>query len=68
MNSASRAAITAVARRISTSDGAAKIAAMTDAQLVNFIKETSVLNEKIPMSATWPTYALSSTKTCLKSI
>lgn len=46
MNSANRAAITAVARRISTSDGAAKIAAMTDAQLVNFIKETSVLNEK----------------------
>ncbi len=46
MNSATRAAITAVARRISTSEGADKISAMTDAQLINFIKETSVLNEK----------------------
>ncbi len=46
MNSATRAAITAVARRISTSEGADKIAGMTDPQLLNFIKETSVLNEK----------------------
>lgn len=46
MNSANRAAITAVARRISTQDGAGKIAAMTDAQLINFVKETSVVNEK----------------------
>ena len=46
MNGANRAAITAVARRISTSEGANKIADMTDAQLVNFIKETSVVNEK----------------------
>lgn len=43
---ATRAAITAVARRISTTDGADKIANMTDAQLINFIKETSVVNEK----------------------
>ncbi len=46
LNSANRAAISAVARRISTQSGADKIAAMTDAQLVNFVKETSVLNEK----------------------
>lgn len=46
LNSANRAAITAVARRISTQDGAAAIAAMTDAQLINFIKETSVISEK----------------------
>lgn len=45
MNKASRAAITTVANRISTGEGAAKIAAMTDPQLVNFIKETSVINE-----------------------
>ncbi len=46
MNSATRAAVTAVAKRISTSDGAKKISEMTDAQLINFVKETSVLNEK----------------------
>lgn len=46
MNSANRAAITAVARRISTTEGANRIAGMTDAQLINFIKETSVVNEK----------------------
>lgn len=43
---ASRAAITAVAGRISTQDGANRIASMTDAQLINFIKETSVIDEK----------------------
>ncbi|MBE6443142.1 MAG: hypothetical protein E7020_00545 [Alphaproteobacteria bacterium] len=46
MNSATRAAVTAVAKRISTSDGAKRISEMTDAQLINFVKETSVLNEK----------------------
>lgn len=46
ITNASRAAITAVAGRISTSDGAAKIGEMTDAQLINFVKETSVINEK----------------------
>ena len=46
MSSASRAAIVAVAKRISTPEGAAKIAEMTDAQLINFVKETSVLNER----------------------
>ncbi|MCQ2741371.1 MAG: hypothetical protein MJ210_04575, partial [Alphaproteobacteria bacterium] len=45
MNKASRAAITSLAQRISTVEGAEKIAAMTDPQLVNFIKETSVINE-----------------------
>ncbi len=46
MSSATRAAITAVARRISTQDGASKIADMTDPQLLNFVKETSILNER----------------------
>ena len=46
LSGANRAAITAVARRISTQAGADKIASMNDAQLINFIKETSVLNEK----------------------
>ena len=46
MNSATRAAVAAVAKRISTSQGAKKIADMTDAQLINFIKETSVVNER----------------------
>ena len=46
MNKANRAAISAVARRLSTEEGAAKIADMTDAQLVNFVKETSVSDEK----------------------
>ena len=46
MKSATRAAITAVARRISTQDGASQIANMTDPQLLNFVKETSVVNER----------------------
>ena len=46
MSSASRAAIVAIAKRISTPEGAAKIGEMTDAQLINFVKETSVLNER----------------------
>lgn len=46
LSNATKAAITAVARRISTQEGANRIASMTDAQLINFIKETSILNEK----------------------
>ena len=46
MSSATRAAITAVARRISTQDGASKISDMTDTQLLNFVKETSIVNER----------------------
>ncbi len=46
MSNANRAAVTAVARRISTQNGAAKIAGMTDAQLINFVKETSVVSER----------------------
>ncbi|MBE6468073.1 MAG: DUF2066 domain-containing protein [Alphaproteobacteria bacterium] len=46
LNSATRAAVNAIAKRISTSDGAKKIANMTDAQIINFVKETSVINEK----------------------
>ena len=46
MNSASVAAVNAVARKISTSAGSEKIAKLNEAQILNFIKETSVLNEK----------------------
>ena len=46
LNSATRAAVNAIAKRISTSDGAKKIANMTDAQIINFVKETSVISEK----------------------
>ena len=46
MNEANRAAVAAVARRITTQAGAEKLAAMTDEQLVNFIKEVSVIDEK----------------------
>lgn len=46
LTNATRAAVTAVARRISTQDGVNRISAMTDAQLVNFLKETSIISEK----------------------
>ncbi len=46
MTNATRAAVTAVAGRISTQDGVKRISAMTDAQLINFIKETSVISEQ----------------------
>ncbi len=46
LNSATRAAVNAIAKRMSTSDGAKKIADMTDAQIINFVKETSVISEK----------------------
>lgn len=46
MSEANRAAIVAVAKRISTAEGAAKLAEMTDEQLINFIKEVSVIEEK----------------------
>ena len=46
LNSATRAAVNAIAKRLSTSDGAKKIADMSDAQIINFVKETSVINEK----------------------
>ncbi len=46
MSEANRAAVLAVAKRITTSDGAARFGAMNDNQLVNFIKEVSVIEEK----------------------
>lgn len=46
MNEANRAAIVEVAKRITTVEGAARLGAMTDDQLVNFIKEVSVNEEK----------------------
>ena len=46
MSEAYRAAIGAVAKRITTADGAAKLATMSDAQLINFVKEVSVADEK----------------------
>ena len=46
LNSATRAAVNAIAKKLSTTDGAKKIADMTDAQIINFVKETSVISEK----------------------
>ena len=46
MNEANRAAVSAVAKRITTSEGVDRFATMTDEQLMNFIKEVSVINEK----------------------
>ena len=46
MSEANRAAIVEVAKRITTSEGAARLAAMTDDQLINFIKEVLVISEK----------------------
>lgn len=46
MTEANRAAFLEVSRRITTADGAARLAAMTDAQLLNFIKEVAVEDEK----------------------
>lgn len=46
MSEANRAAVAAVAKRITTADGVARLSSMTDDQLVNFIKEVSVVEEK----------------------
>lgn len=46
MNEANRAAFVEVCKRITTAEGAAKLAGMTDAQLINFIKEVAVEEEK----------------------
>lgn len=46
MSEAYRAAVSAVAKKITTSEGVERFASMTDEQLMNFIKEVSVVNEK----------------------
>lgn len=46
MSEANRAAFLEVAKRVTTAEGATRLAAMTDAQLINFIKEVSVIEEK----------------------
>lgn len=46
MTSAYRQAFDIVVRKLTTAQDAAKLSAMTDAQLVNFIKEISVVSEK----------------------
>ncbi len=46
MSEANRAAVLAVAKKITTSEGVGRFAAMNDDQLMNFIKEVSVINEK----------------------
>jgi len=46
MSEANRAAVVAVAKRISTSEGVERFSSMTDEQLMNFIKEVSVVEEK----------------------
>lgn len=46
MTAAYRAAFDEVCKRVTTPEGAARMAAMTDAQLINFIKEVAVIEEK----------------------
>lgn len=46
MAEADKAAILAVTKRISTADGVARMSALNENQLVNFIKEVSVIEEK----------------------
>ena len=46
MSNASKAAIMDVVKRISNQEGIEKISSMNDNQLINFIKETSVSDEK----------------------
>ena len=46
MSSAYRQAFDTVVRKLTTAQDAAKLSAMTDAQIVNFIKEISVVSEK----------------------
>lgn len=46
MNEANRAAVLAVAKRISTADGVARMEGLNENQLVNFIREVSVIEEK----------------------
>ncbi len=46
MNEAHRAAIVEVAKRITSAEGADRLRAMNDNQLINFIKEVSVNSEK----------------------
>lgn len=46
MNIANRKAFTTVAQRVATNDGVNKLNELTDAQILNFIKEVSVVSEK----------------------
>lgn len=46
MNEANRAAIIAVAKKLTTPEGVNKFVSMTNEQLVNFIKEISLIDEK----------------------
>lgn len=46
MNSAYRQAFDIVVRKLTTAQDAAKLSTMTDAQIVNFVKEISVVSEK----------------------
>ena len=46
MSEANKAAVLAVTKRISTADGVARMSTLNENQLVNFIKEVSVIDEK----------------------
>lgn len=46
MNSAYRQAFDIVVRKLTTAQDAAKLSTMTDAQIINFVKEISVVSEK----------------------
>lgn len=47
MTGANRAAFKELAKRITTEEGVGQLALLTDTQLVNFVKEVSVLSEKV---------------------
>lgn len=46
LREANRAAINEVAKRVTTDEGARKLSSMTDDQLVNFVKEVLIIDEK----------------------
>ena len=46
MNEANRRALTSVIRRLSTTEAVSKVESLTDAEILNFIQETSVVSEK----------------------
>ena len=46
MTEANRQAYTAVAKRVTTADGVRRLNELNDAQILNFIKEVSIISEK----------------------
>ena len=72
MTEANRQAYTAVAKRVTTADGVRRLNELNDAQILNFIKEVSIISEKASTSAILPRLTLPSTNifskpTCRKN-